>query len=307
MAEISFGNGNWGPLQVDAADVVDGLVRINVAAAAVILLVLALRPLVRRWMGAETAYRLWLAPALAAFVAWLSPLLPARTAEVAAASAPTPHTGLLLAAWAVGLCAVFAWMARAQTGFERDVRRGRSGPAVVGVISPRVVLPADDGHYTDEERALIRAHERTHIERGDPAAAAVLAAFQVMFWFNPLVHVAARFMRMDQELACDAAVLRRRPSAKAAYARALLKTHLAVGAPPLGCYWGSHPLEVRVAALKTVRHEHLAAQALVTAGVMGIAAAVWAAQPPAQPHRPYVSSLEIADTQPAMNVMLIGY
>jgi beta-lactamase regulating signal transducer with metallopeptidase domain len=115
------------------------------------------------------------------------------------------------------------------------------------------VLPADDGRYTAAERDLIRAHEREHVARKDPRAAALAALAQCLCWFNPLVHLAAHLMRLDQELACDEAVVRRRPAARALYARTLLKTQLAAQPLPFGCYWparGPHPLEVRIALLK---------------------------------------------------------
>jgi len=124
---------------------------------------------------------------------------------------------------------------------------------VVGVICPRIVMPRGDGLYTREERAVIRAHEQEHIERGDPRAQAVMALFQCLFWFNPLVHLAAHLTRLDQELACDAAVVRRRPAVSALYARTLLKTQLAATPLPFGCYWparGRHPLETRVSLLR---------------------------------------------------------
>jgi beta-lactamase regulating signal transducer with metallopeptidase domain len=115
------------------------------------------------------------------------------------------------------------------------------------------VLPADDGHYSTEERELIRAHEREHVARKDPRAAAFVALFQCLCWFNPFAHLAAYLVRLDQELACDAAVVRHRPGARVLYARTLLKTQLAATPLPFGCYWparGQHPLEVRIASLK---------------------------------------------------------
>ena len=63
---------------------------------------------------------------------------------------------------------------RAQRAFLRAARDGRAGPAVLGLIRPRIVMPADDGRYAAEERALIRAHEREHIARRDPAAAGLM-------------------------------------------------------------------------------------------------------------------------------------
>jgi beta-lactamase regulating signal transducer with metallopeptidase domain len=134
-----------------------------------------------------------------------------------------------------------------------QVRAGRGGPAVVGLIAPRVILPADDGSYTPQERELIRAHEREHVARKDPRAAAVVALFQCLCWFNPFAHLAAYLLRLDQELACDAAVVMNRPGTRALYARTLLKTQLATQPLPFGCYWPArsrHPLELRVEMLK---------------------------------------------------------
>ena len=62
-----------------------------------------------------------------------------------------------------------------------------------------------------------------------------------------------RAFRVDQELACDAAVIRGRPDARTLYGETLLKTQLAATPLPFGCYWparGLHPLEVRIGLLK---------------------------------------------------------
>ena len=111
------------------------------------------------------------------------------------------------------------------------------GPAVIGALSPRVVLPADFAlRFTPEEQALILAHERNHLSMGDAQINALTTAIQCLFWFNPLVHIGANRLRVDQEIACDAAVLTRHPVARRAYGEAMLKTQLAPHAPPLGCH-----------------------------------------------------------------------
>src|SRR5437868_5760132 len=88
-------------------ELVAAVIRMNLAAAAGILAVMALRPLFRRAFGAEVAYGLWLAPPLAA----LGSLVPPRieSGAQALAGAPVlPPTALswLVAAWAVGAAAV---------------------------------------------------------------------------------------------------------------------------------------------------------------------------------------------------------
>ena len=220
----------------------------NLVAAGVVLAVAPARILARRVFGPAAAYHLWSLPPIAGFLTLLIDI--ARPHHDPAIFAVSP---LFIGAWAAGALAVAAVFTTAQLRFLAQVRAGHGGPAVVGFISPVIVMPADDGHYTAEERDLIRAHEREHVGRKDPRAAAFAALAQCLCWFNPLVHFAAYLIRLDQELACDAAVIRARPSARALYARTLLKTQLAGSALPLGCHWsplGQHPLEVRIASLK---------------------------------------------------------
>jgi hypothetical protein len=71
-------------------------------------------------------------------------------------------------------------------------------------------------------------------------------------WFNPLLHLLVRCLRMDQELACDAQVIARYPAVRRSYAEAMLKTQLATQPLPLGCYWlhtQPHPLAQRIGLL----------------------------------------------------------
>ena len=97
-------------------------------------------------------------------------------------------------------------------GGTRVVRAARTdiGPAVVGRA---IILPLDfEDRFTRAEQAAILAHEAQHLARGDVAANAVVALIQCLCWFNPLVHLAARWIRVDQEFACDAAVIAQRPA-----------------------------------------------------------------------------------------------
>lgn len=300
------------------AETLAGLAKANLAAGLVVLPVLGLRALVRPRFGAGAAYLLWLAP-LAAGLAVLAPHPAARTlitpmvvsattavdAFVAAApaqlSAGPDLAGLAFAVWLVGVAAAAALLARRQGAYLAAMGRLEPcvggvfraehpgvGPAVVGVLRPRIVAPADfETRFGEQERALILAHEGVHLKRGDAAVNALACAVQCLCWFNPLVHVAARLLRIDQELACDAAVIGRFPAARRAYAELLLKTQL-VGQPlPLGCHWpagAEHPLKERIAMLKSplperaVRGMGIAVVACVTLGAGGLA---WASQPAA--------------------------
>jgi beta-lactamase regulating signal transducer with metallopeptidase domain len=265
-------------------EVVTALLRANIAAVLAILLVLALRIPFRRWMGAEAAYCLWLLPLIAAIAA----IAPARRVVAALPPVgPAVHLNAAGLGWLAGAALIAAWFTALQVYYSGLARRGQTGPAVVGVVTPRIHMPGDDGAFTMRERLIIRAHEREHIARSDPAWNAVLALSQCLFWFNPFVHLAARLMREDQELACDAAVLRRHAPSRAAYAGALLKAQMQAHPMPLGASWlagGGHPLESRIAELaRRAPRASVWTPIVMMGAAAAVAAATWRLQPPV-PH-----------------------
>lgn len=315
------------------------LLRVNLAASAALVVVLLLRALVRRMFGARVAYGLWALVALAA----AAMLAPARVvvvnAPVVTQSAwvmgPLANGGLvggvpahaapsgatiLLAFWLGGVVAALAHLVRAQLRFARAARLGRGGPAVVGVLRPRVVVPADfAGRYTPREQQVVLAHEQTHIARHDSRINALVAAARCLNWFNPLVHVLAHYLRMDQELACDAQVVAAHPAARRAYAEAMLKTQLAAGPLPLGCYWpaqSAHPLAERIGLLARptpAAGRRVLGLALVAALALGGGALAWTGRPaeirfaptvppplaPPAPLRPAIVQVAALDPSPA--------
>lgn len=292
------------------SEILAHLLRANLVVSVAVLGVLACRSPARRLFGPETAYWLWAAPPLAA----LATLMPAPSVEGAdgngaLAAAVASVAGPLLALWALGVLLAVAALVWAQRRFLDAVRLGHGGPAAVGIFAPRIVMPADDGAYTEAERALIRAHERAHVARQDPCAGALGAALQALCWFNPLVHLGVRVMRLDQELACDAAVLRHRPADRCLYARTLLKTQLASQAPPFGCAWPSrarHPLEIRLGQLRDIRQRDSGVGQMLVASLLAMSAlTAWSLQPPVPRHPPPIVALWEADKGPTMSVMLI--
>ncbi len=127
-----------------------------------------------------------------------------------------------------------------------------TGPALTGCFNPKIIVPADFfERYSSAEQTLIIRHELVHKQRGDVIANTLFALLQCLFWFNPLVHVAARCFRLDQELACDASVIADEPQARRTYAEAMLKTQLSVTPSALACHWPSrHPLKERIMQLQ---------------------------------------------------------
>ena len=249
------------------ADFTDAFVQLNLVAAAAIVVVLIVRPLARRLFGPSVAYALWLAVPAAIFALALPArrlvlpsLIPAQAATpnvaspVAMAAVPLPGDPRpwLIALWIAGalaFAAVLIWRQRSllisagKLAFtaDRSIRRADAkgiGPAVVGAFSPHVIVPSDfEDRFDAEERVLVLAHEWAHLRRQDARINALVALIQCSAWFNPLVHIAARAIRMDQELACDAAVIAQFPDARRRYAEAMLKTQITTTPLPFGCYW----------------------------------------------------------------------
>ena len=287
-------------------EIIDLLLRLNLALAAGVAVVLALRLPARRLFGARIAYALWLIPIVAALMCFA----PARVETIVLDAAEISAAGEAAAGipssawtwgWAFGALVSLAILAIRQARFTQALGRlgaredlGKRvcaaqskahGPAVVGVLRPVIVTPADfDARFDAEERRLVLAHERAHLAHGDPWINAVVLALQCLNWFNPLVHIGARTLRIDQELACDAAVLAGAGGARRRYAEAMLKTHLSA-AVPIGCAWPASDIasfKERIAMLKRnlpTRKQTLVGAAALVLATGAVAAVAWAAQP----------------------------
>ena len=276
------------------------------------LAVLLLRKPVRRWLGASAVYLLWLAVP----VALLAMSLPAPRVDAAAGNTvgsamqtgaadvaadvqalALPWPSLLLAGWLAGVVLMAFMLLRQQRRFVRglgQLQRRDDGcwqaqataglPALVGLWKPRIVLPAGfERLYSAQEQRLVLLHERTHLRRGDVFVNALLAALQCIYWFNPLLPLALRRCREDQEFSCDERVIARGAGARRSYASAMLKTGLALSPLPVGCYWqNQHPLRERMAMLARPLpgpKQWLAMVSLSVGLSCSLGYTAWAAQP----------------------------
>ena len=336
-----------------ASDILALLLRANLAIGAAVLLVLILRRPVRSLFGARAAYGLWLIAPLAVIAVLLpartitiqAPIAPLSVTAVAHTTAAVPAAAMpeaatrqrvethrvrdsLVVVWGLIALLAIGIQAERQRRFLKSLGRLRGdkdlfhaehagvGPAVIGALSPRVVLPADFAlRFTPEEQALILAHERNHLSTGDAQINALTIAVQCLFWFNPLVHIGANRLRIDQEIACDAAVLTRHPIARRTYGEAMLKTQLAPHAPPLGCHWpasANKQLKERFVMLKQHRQgraRRATGAAAVAALAMGAGFAAWAAQPVRtvqQPPQQTVSALARHLSRPLFDAVREG-
>jgi beta-lactamase regulating signal transducer with metallopeptidase domain len=105
-----------------------------------------------------------------------------------------------------------------------QVSNERIGPAVLGWLRPRILLPSFLVERMDDEalRILI-AHEMTHIRRGDLFWAFLQTVAGSLWWFHPAVWIANRQLNLECERSCDEETIARLECPPSAYAKCLLQ------------------------------------------------------------------------------------
>ena len=80
-------------------------------------------------------------------------------------------------------------------------------PFAWGVVRPTIVLPDDAHQWSATQLNFVLAHELAHVSRCDYLTQMPAQAACALFWFHPLVWIAASQMRRERERACDDLVL----------------------------------------------------------------------------------------------------
>src|SRR3569833_1818728 len=111
-----------------------------------------------------------------------------------------------------------------------------ASPATLGILRPAVVLPEDWTQWDAGKLDSVLAHERSHIERDDPAIQLLSAVHRALLWLSPAAwFLHSKIVRACEEVSDDAAIAV--TADRAAYAgiliefmqrRALPRTHLGV-------------------------------------------------------------------------------
>ena len=83
-----------------------------------------------------------------------------------------------------------------------------TGPCTWGVLRPTLLLPACGEDWPESRRRQALLHELAHLRRFDHVSGFVARLACALHWYNPLVWLAARQLKLLQEQACDDAVLR---------------------------------------------------------------------------------------------------
>jgi len=114
-------------------------------------------------------------------------------------------TVLLLARIALGYWRVAQYVRDA--GRAESMYADVSVPVVVGLKRAVILLPYSAAAWPAERIDAALRHERAHLRRGDLWTLLLSHMACAAYWFHPLVWMAAARMRLEQEQACDDAVV----------------------------------------------------------------------------------------------------
>lgn len=142
--------------------------------------------------------------------------------------------------WYAGMLIVGAWFLFTNLRFARALRKARTpysvegchypvylvsalpSPCLFGVLRPAIYLN-NAAAASPELLRFVLAHEQTHARHLDPLWSLLRGLCLTVYWFDPLVWLAAVLSREDGELACDEGTLRTLGAdERTAYGKALL-------------------------------------------------------------------------------------
>ena len=127
-------------------------------------------------------------------------------------------------------------------------------PFVAGALRPVVVVPADRfAALSSDEKRMALCHELAHVKRADLWLGCVPALAERLFFFHPLVRLAAREYALCREAACDAAVIDALDTSPREYGRLLLALGVTPGRMAVaaaGAPWSFSALKRRITMLR---------------------------------------------------------
>lgn len=182
---------------------------------------------------------------------------------------------------------------------ERVLVSPRTGPAVVGFLRGRIVLPEWVLAWDEPRRRLVLEHEREHVRAHDPLLLLLALAAVVLVPWSPALWWQLRRLRLAMEVDCDARVLHRLPDVRG-YGMLLLEVGRLASSGRLPAAAMSEPtsfLERRIHMMTSPRNARRLRVAALAAGLCLAVAATAVALP--APLSPIPERLTPATADPA--------
>ena len=145
-------------------------------------------------------------------------ITPASTATQESRGSSLSPTQILTGIWIVGALAMAGWFLTVNIRFNRKAKANARklhiphislpiyetedipSPCIAGLFRPRIfLLPGT----TVQQQTHILTHEMTHYRHWDHVWSLARCLCLCVYWFNPLVWIAAHLSKEDCELACD--------------------------------------------------------------------------------------------------------
>lgn len=81
-------------------------------------------------------------------------------------------------------------------------------PVIFGMLKPIILVPYNCVEkMSDSEIKYIILHELSHYKNKDILMNYLMCIFQILYWFNPLVWIIFKQMKIEREIVCDSSVL----------------------------------------------------------------------------------------------------
>lgn len=171
-------------------------------------------------------------------------------------------------------------------------------PAVYGFIKPTIYFPIHVAEKLSMEQVqLIIEHEEQHIKQKHLWLNLLWDVLVCVGWFNPLIYIARKDFRHDQELFCDYLVLNKTSQSRTKdYGHALLSTVSATHSVSLLCSWKVfNQLEERIMNITKPINRRGKAALTLGAGLVLSCCAVYAANKEIKEERIIVSENILVD------------
>lgn len=130
----------------------------------------------------------------------------------------------LVVTWAIGFTVFFGSHIHMYRSYKRSLLQGSrvyrndifpvkvricpqtTTPLLIGFWKPILLLPQVE--LSEQELAMILAHERVHLKRGDLLVKVLVLVANAVHWFNPVIYRLAKQINAQCELSCDEQVVR---------------------------------------------------------------------------------------------------